>query len=82
MTSLQYIIDSICSSVTVECVYKMIDGLASQGSFTFNDLLPLIQTKDRSLDLGSAKMIATAALNDLIKKGAVKIDGTNVRFVK
>ncbi len=82
MTSLQYIIDSICSSVTVECVYKMIDGLVSQGPFTLNDLLPLIQTKDRSLDLGSAKMIATAALNDLKKKGVVNIDGMNIHSVK
>ena len=60
MTSLQYVIDSMCASVTVECVYKMIEALLSEGQFTVAELLPLIQTKDRSLDLGSAKIIANS----------------------
>ena len=33
MPSVQYVIDSICASVTVECVYKMIEALLSQGQF-------------------------------------------------
>jgi hypothetical protein len=56
--ALQYVIDSICASVTVECVYKIIEALLSQGTFTLAEMLPLIQSKDRSLDLGSARMIA------------------------
>jgi hypothetical protein len=78
MPSLQYIVDSICSSVTVECVYKMIEALLSEGPFTEADLIPLIQTKDRSLDLGSAKMIAKAALDDMAQRGIIRIEGINI----
>jgi hypothetical protein len=78
MSSLQYIIDSICSSVTVECVYKIIEALLSQGPFTMADILPFIQSKDRSLDLGSAKLIAKTALDDMAQRGIIKIEGVNI----
>ena len=78
MPSLQYIIDSICASVTIECVYKIIEALLSQGSFTVAEILPLIQSKDRSLDLGSARMIAKAALDDMAQRGIIRIEGDNI----
>jgi hypothetical protein len=78
MPSLQYIIDSICSSVTVECVYKIIEALLSQGPITVAEILPLIQSKDRSLDAGSAKMIAKAALDDMAQRGIIRIEGDNI----
>ena len=78
MPSVQYIIDSICASVTVECVYKIIEALVSQGPFTVAEILPLIQSKDRSLDLGSAKMIAKAALDDMAQRGIIRIEGNNI----
>jgi len=78
MPSLQYIIDSMCSSVTVECVYKMIEALLIDGTFKEADLLPLIQSKDRSLDSGSAKVIAKAALNDMAQRGSIRIEGGNI----
>lgn len=78
MPSVQYVIDSICASVTVECVYKIIEALLSQGSFTVAEILPLIQSKDRSLDLGSAKMIAKAALDDMAQRGIIRIEGDNI----
>ena len=78
MPSVQYIIDSICASVTVECVYKIIEALVSQGPFTVAEILPLIQSKDRSLDLGSAKMIAKAALDDMAQRGIIRIEGDNI----
>ena len=81
MPSVQYVIDSICASVTVECVYKMIEALLSQGQFTMNELLPMIQTKDRSLDLESARMIAKAALDDVAQRGIISIEGENIRSV-
>jgi len=40
MPSVQYVIDSICASVTVECVYKMIEALLSQGQFTVDEVIP------------------------------------------
>ena len=78
MPSVQYVIDSICASVTVECVDKMIEALLSQGQFTMNELLPMIQTKDRSLDLESARMIAKAALDDVAQRGVISIEGENI----
>ncbi len=78
MPSVQYIIDSICASVTVECVYKIIEALVSQGPFTVAEILPFIQSKDRSLDLGSAKMLAKAALDDMAQRGIIRIEGDNI----
>jgi hypothetical protein len=77
MPSVQYVIDSICASVTVECVYKMIEALLSQGQFTIDEVIPMIQTKDRSLDLQSARMIAKAALDDMAQRGITRIEGEN-----
>jgi hypothetical protein len=82
MSSLQYIIDSVCSSVTVECVYKIIEALLSQGPTTVSEILPLIQTKDRSLDPGSARMIAKAALEDMAQRGIIRIEGDNIYSAK
>jgi len=78
MPSVQYVIDSICASVTVECVYKIIEALLSQGTFTLAEMLPLIQSKDRSLDLGSARMIAKAAVDDMAQRGIIRIEGENI----
>jgi len=43
-----------------------------------DELLPLIQTKDRSLDLGSAKIIAKTALDDMAQHGLIRIEGDNI----
>ncbi len=71
MQPVQYVIDTICASVTVECVYKIIEQLQSQGRFTLAEIVPLIQSKDRSLDPASARLIATTALEDLVQRGLV-----------
>lgn len=78
MSSLQYTIDSICASVTVECIYKIIEALLAEGSFSVQEIIPLIQSKDRSLDLNSANVIAKAALDDMMKSGLIRIEGDNV----
>jgi hypothetical protein len=82
MPSVQYVIDSICASVTVECVYKMIEAFLNEGSFNLSEIIPLIQSKDRSLDAGSAKMIAKAALDDMAQRGVIQIKGDTVHPVK
>ena len=75
MPSVQYIIDSLCASVTVECVYTIIEALLSEGPIKVAEILPLIQAKDRSLDATSAQKIAEAALSDLAKRGVIQIEG-------
>ncbi|MFC1903197.1 hypothetical protein ACFLX4_03935 [Chloroflexota bacterium] len=59
-------------------MYKIIEALVSQGPFTVAEILPLIQSKDRSLDLGSAKMIAKAALDDMAQRGIIRIESDNI----
>jgi hypothetical protein len=78
MPSLQYVIDSICSSVTVDCVYKIIDALLSQGPVTLAEVLPLIRSKDRSLDMGSARLIAQTALDDMAQRGLIRMEGDHI----
>jgi hypothetical protein len=78
MLPLQYVIDSLCSSVTAECVYKMVEASLGQEPFKISELLPLILSKDRSLDAASAKMIAKAALDDMEQRGLIRIDGDNI----
>ena len=75
MASLQYVIDSICTSLTAESMYELIEVRVRQGGFIVDEILPLIQSKDRSLDTGSAKMLAEAALEALAQRGRVKIEG-------
>ncbi len=82
MPSLQYVIDSICSSVTVDCVYKIVEALLSEGPTTTAEIIPLVQSKDRSLDAGSAKMIVKAALDDMSQHGIIRTAGDRVYSVK
>jgi hypothetical protein len=74
MASLQYIIDTICTSVTAESLYELMKARLKQGSFIIDEVLPLIQSKDRSLDLKSAKILAEAALEELEQCGNLRID--------
>ncbi len=75
MASLQYIIDSICANFTVESMYELIKVRLKQGPFTVGEILPLIRCKDRSLDFGSAKMLAEVALEALAQSGDIRIEG-------
>jgi hypothetical protein len=56
----------------------MIEALLSQGQCTVDEVLPLIQTKDRSLDLESARIIAKAAIDDMAQHGIIRIEGENI----
>ena len=82
MAAVQYVIDSICSSVTGECVYKIIEGLLSEGPASIAEVVPLIQSKDRSLDAGSARMIAKAALEDMAQRGVIRVEGDSIYSAK
>ncbi len=79
MPSLQYVIDSICSKLTVELMYELIEDRLARGPFKMNEIIPLVQSKDRSLDYDSAWMLADAAFEALAQRGELKIDGDYVR---
>ena len=76
--SLQYVIDTICSSLTEKSVYEIIMTRLSHGPFTLGELLPLIRCKDRSLDFGSTRIIAEAALEELARSGQLRIEGDDI----
>jgi hypothetical protein len=78
MASLQYVIDSICSSVTTEFVYGVIKARLKEGPSTVGEIFPLIKCKDKSLDMGSAKRITDAAVEELAQRGDVRIEGDNI----
>jgi hypothetical protein len=79
MVSLQYVIDTLCSSLTAKAVYDIIEARLIQGPFTASDILPLIQSKDRSLDFRSARVIVEAALGELALNGHLMIEGNHIR---
>ena len=74
MPDLQYVIDTICARFTAESLYRLIEKRLEQGPFVIGEILPLIQSKDRSLDTGSAKMLAEAALEDLAQRGDIRTE--------
>jgi len=78
MASLQYVIDSICSKLTVESMYELIKTRLSQGPFKMTEVVPLIQSKDRSLDYDSARMLAEAAFEALAQGGDIRIVGDTI----
>ena len=78
MATLQYVIDTICASVTAESMYELVKVQASHRPFIIDEVLPLIQSKDRSLDLNSARMIAEAALEDLTQTGDIRIEDDRI----
>ncbi|MFC2014496.1 hypothetical protein ACFLUP_00715 [Chloroflexota bacterium] len=82
MASLQYVIDSICSSVSEKFMYQLIEGQLGKGSFTVDEVLPLIQGKDRSLDSGSARMLAEAAIEEMAERGDLTTENEHIYPVK
>jgi len=82
MQNLQYVIDSICAKFTAEAIYELIEARLKQGPLVIGEILPLIQSKDRSLDPGSAKTLAQAALEDLGQRGQIRTQGDQFFIVK
>lgn len=78
MTSLQYVIDTICSRLTPDAIYRLIKARLGQGAFGVDELVPLIRAGDRSLDSGSAKMLAEAAIEALAQGGEIRIEDGQV----
>jgi hypothetical protein len=78
MGTLQFVIDSLCSKLTVEQINKLIALRLSQGPFDIAALIPPIQDGDRSLDFDSAKKLAETALGDQAAAGGLRIEGDSI----
>lgn len=72
MASLQYVIDTICSSLTTKFVFEVIKENLRQGPITVGEIIPLIKCKDRSLDMDSTRKVVEAALEELIQCNQVR----------
>ena len=79
MASLQFAIDSICSKLTVETMYRLVRDRLGQGPFTLSEIIPLVQREDRSLDRDSARWLVEAACAELAQRGEIRIDGELAR---
>ena len=78
MASLQYIIDSICSKVTVPMMHRIVESRLAQGPFDLVDIIPEVQKEDRSLDFESARQIAVATVAGMAETGAVRVAGDRI----
>ena len=78
MASLQFVIDSICSKLTPESMYRIINLRLGQGPFRVAEIIPMVQQEDRSLDHDSARMLTDAALEALAERGDILVDGGSV----
>jgi hypothetical protein len=78
VASLQYVIDSICSKLTVEQMYRLVTTRLGQGAFKVDGIIPVIQNEDRSLDRESASMLAEATFEEMTQRGDLRIAGDTV----
>ena len=78
MSSLQFIIDSICANFTVDAMYELVKVRLSQGPLTVGEIAREIRCKDRTLDFDSSKQLAEAALEALAQRGDITIEGNYV----
>ncbi len=74
MASLQFAIDSICSKVTVETMYRLVRDRLGQGPFAMSEIIPMVQREDRSLDRDSARSLVEAACAELAQRGEIRTD--------
>jgi hypothetical protein len=78
MASLQYVIDSLCSKLTVEQIYEVIKVRIKQGPVKNDEIILLIRSKDRSLDNDSARLLVQTACEELVQCGNIKVDGDRI----
>jgi len=78
MPALQYVIDSICANFTVDAMYNLIKAQLSRGPMTVGEIAREIRCTDRTLDPGSSKQLAEAALEALEQRGVIMLDGDMV----
>ncbi|MCS7207116.1 MAG: hypothetical protein NZ951_04165 [Dehalococcoidia bacterium] len=75
MPSLQYLIDSMCANFTASAMYALVREAVADGPRTLGDLARRVAERDPSLDVGSARMLAEAAVQVLAERGEVHLQG-------
>ncbi|MFN3974084.1 MAG: hypothetical protein ACK4K2_02235 [Dehalococcoidia bacterium] len=78
MPSLQYLIDSMCANFTAQSLQALVKEVVAVGPCTMLDIAQRVTEKDPSLDLGSARLLAEAAVQILADRGEVAVCGERV----
>ncbi|MBI2872044.1 MAG: hypothetical protein HYY00_02505 [Chloroflexi bacterium] len=73
MASLQFLIDNMCAGFTVASMYALVRTRLAEGACTIGDIAHRVAEADRTLDIGSAKTLAEAAIEALAKSGDVVV---------
>lgn len=79
MPSLQYLIDSMCANFTAAALYALVKEAVAGGPRTLLDIARRVTEKDPSLDIGSARLLAEAAVSDLVGRREVELWGEYVQ---
>ena len=74
MASLQFFIDNLCANFTQRSIYSLVEALLVEGPRTIGDVAVAIADKDRSLDIGSARTLAEAAVEALAQSGVIAVE--------
>ena len=72
--SLQFLIDDLCANFTQGALYSLIEALLLEGRRTVAEIALAIADRDRSLDPGSARALAEAAIEALAESGVVAVE--------
>lgn len=75
MASLQYLIDTLCANFTLDSMYELVKMRLREGPFTIGEIARDVRCKDGTLDFGSSKSLAEAALEALAQRGDITIEG-------
>ncbi len=78
MAALQYIIDSICANFTVASMYDVVKLRLSLGPCTVDEIAHEVRCEDRTLDFSSSKILAEAALEAMVLRGDIRIEGDHI----
>lgn len=77
--SLQFLIDNLCANFTQRSIYGLLEALLAERPRTMSDIALAIADKDRSLDMGSAQVLAKAAVEALAESGVIAVEDAYIR---
>ena len=71
--SLQFIIDNLCANFTVKSMYRLVEAMLAERPRTIDEIAVAIAGNDRTLDIGSARSLAEAAVEALAVSGVIAV---------
>ena len=78
MVSLQFFIDNVCANFTADSLNGLVKGSIAAGPCNIDDIAREIAGRDRSLDIKSARTLAEAAVDSLVRSRDIAILGSDI----